>query len=96
MLGLHQKYNLQIAKYFHKEMATQREKRYNSIQQIRSSQSTTNLLITKFTIEDFCKQLIEDSVEFFCDEHMISGELSWLVTQCYATAKVEQFKGNIK
>ena len=44
-------------------MATQREKRYNSIQQIRSSQSTTNLLITKFTIEDFCKQLIEDSVD---------------------------------
>ena len=41
-------------------------------------------------------ELLEDTIEFFCDEHMISGELSWLVTQCYATAKVEQFKGNIK
>ena len=40
--------------------------------------------------------LLEDSLEFFCDEHMVSGELAWLITQCYATAKLEQMKGNIK
>ena len=41
-------------------------------------------------------ELLEDSIQFFCDEYMISGELAWLVTQCFATAKVEQLKGNIK
>ena len=41
-------------------------------------------------------ELIEDSVEYFCNENMISGELAWLVVQCLATAKGEQFKGNIK
>ena len=40
--------------------------------------------------------LLEDSVAHFCQENMISGELAWLVTQCYATAKVEQFKGNVR
>lgn len=42
------------------------------------------------------QELLEDSIQYFCNEHMISGELAWLVTQCYATAKVEQFKGNVK
>lgn len=41
-------------------------------------------------------ELLEDTISYFCNEYMISGELAWLVTQCYATAKVEQFKGNIK
>ena len=41
-------------------------------------------------------ELIEDSVGYFCDENQISGELTWLVIQCLATAKIEQLKGNIK
>jgi len=41
-------------------------------------------------------ELLEDTISHFCNEYMISGELAWLVTQCYATAKVEQFKGNVK
>lgn len=40
--------------------------------------------------------LVEDSVAQFCQDNMISGELAWLVTQCLATAKIEQFKGSIK
>ena len=40
--------------------------------------------------------LIEDSIASFCDEHLISGELAWLVTECLATSKIEQLKGNIK
>jgi len=40
--------------------------------------------------------LVEDSVAQFCQDNMISGELAWLVTQCLATAKVEQFKGYVK
>ena len=42
------------------------------------------------------RELLEDSIEYFCDQHMISGELAWLVTETLATAKLEQFKGNIQ
>ena len=55
---------------------------------------------TKYTLDIDAHQelvgLLEDSVAQFCQDNMISGELAWLVTQCYATAKVEQFKGNIR
>tara|TARA_B100000073_G_scaffold90593_1_gene71437 strand:- start:1056 stop:1220 length:165 start_codon:yes stop_codon:yes gene_type:complete len=40
--------------------------------------------------------LIEDTVEYFCNENMVSGEMAWIIMQCYATAKTEQFKGNVK
>ncbi len=42
------------------------------------------------------RELLEDTIEYFCDENMISGELAWLVTETLATAKLEQIKGNIK
>ena len=41
------------------------------------------------------KGLIEDSVEHFCNEHMISGELAWTVASCLAQAKIEMFKGRL-
>ena len=40
--------------------------------------------------------LLEDSISYFCNQNRISGELAWLIVQCYATAKTEQFKGNLK
>ena len=55
---------------------------------------------TKYTLDRDAHQelvgLLEDSVAQFCQDNMISGELAWLVTETLATAKVEQFKGNIK
>ena len=55
---------------------------------------------TKYTLDNDAHQelvgLLEDSVAQFCQDNMISGELAWLVTQCLATAKVEQFKGNVR
>lgn len=39
------------------------------------------------------KELIEDTVEYFCDDKMISGELTWLVVQTLAEAKLAQLKG---
>jgi len=41
-------------------------------------------------------ELLEDTLEYFCNKNQVSGELGWLITQCFATAKVEQLKGNIK
>ena len=55
---------------------------------------------SKYTLDrevhEHLVELLEDSIEFFCNEYMISGELAWIVTETYATAKIEQFKGNIK
>lgn len=47
------------------------------------------------THKDFT-DLMEDTVQYFCNEYMISGEMAWLLMQCYATAKTEQFRGNVR
>lgn len=39
--------------------------------------------------------LIEDSVEYFCDQNMISGELAYTILECYAIAKIAQFQKNV-
>jgi hypothetical protein len=41
------------------------------------------------------QDLLEDAISYFCDEYKISGELAWLVTECFAKAKQEQFKGRL-
>ena len=40
--------------------------------------------------------LLEDTVAQWCDEHLISGQLAWLVAQSYSTARLEQFRSNRK
>ena len=39
------------------------------------------------------KEIIEDSVEYYCNENMVSGELTWLIIQTLAEAKLAQFRG---
>jgi len=39
-------------------------------------------------------ELIEDTVEYFCDSHMMSGELTWIIVECLAKAKVAQLNGD--
>ena len=41
------------------------------------------------------KELIEDTIEYFCDDKLISGELTWLVVQTLAEAKLAELKGEI-
>ena len=36
-------------------------------------------------------ELIEDTVEYFCDEHKMSGEVVYTMVQCIAEAKVREF-----
>ena len=40
-------------------------------------------------------ELMEDSVEYFCDQEMLSGELVWTVLECLATAKVAELKNEL-
>jgi len=57
-------------------------------------------MTSKFTLDKDShtelRHLLEDTIEYWCDQNMVSGELAWLVTQCLATAKVEQLRGNIR
>ena len=41
------------------------------------------------------RELIEDSVEYFCDENMVSGELAWIMVMTLAEAKIRQMRGEI-
>ena len=40
--------------------------------------------------------MLEDTVAQFCQDNMVSGELAWIIAECCATAKIEEFKGNIQ
>ena len=54
----------------------------------------------KFTLDqDTHKEIrecIEDTVEYLCDDNMLSGELVWLVVETLAQAKLAQLKGYVK
>ena len=56
--------------------------------------------MTNFTMNrethDQLRELIEDSVEFFCDENMVSGELTWVIVETLAQAKIAQMRGIVK
>ena len=38
------------------------------------------------------RELIEDTVEYFCDQNMMSGELAYTAVECIAVAKQAQIK----
>ena len=39
------------------------------------------------------RELIEDTIEYFCDQEMISGETAWKMVECLAIAKQAQMQG---
>ena len=39
--------------------------------------------------------VIEDTVEYFCDQEQVSGELVWTVLECRAVAKQAELKGEL-
>ena len=41
------------------------------------------------------QEVIEDTVQYFCDQNQISGELMWTVVQCLATAKIAELQGEL-
>jgi hypothetical protein len=38
-------------------------------------------------------EVIEDTVEYFCDKEQKSGEVAWTVLQCLAVAKLAEMEG---
>ena len=39
------------------------------------------------------RELVEDTVEYYCDENMVSGETAWTCVECLAVAKVAEVQG---
>ena len=40
-------------------------------------------------------EVVEDTIEYFCDKEQVSGELAWTVLECLATAKIAELKGEL-
>nr|BDD46806.1 hypothetical protein 58 [Paracoccaceae bacterium] len=40
-------------------------------------------------------EVIEDTVEYFCDQQQVSGELAWTVVESLATAKLAELRGEL-
>ena len=41
------------------------------------------------------KELIEDTVEYACDQYTMSGEKAWAVIECLAIAKQAELAGQV-
>ena len=42
---------------------------------------------------DELRALLEDTIEYFCDENMVSGQVAWTITECLAIAKQAELDG---
>lgn len=40
-------------------------------------------------------EVIEDTVEYFCDQYTASGQLAWTVVETLATAKLAELNGEL-
>lgn len=40
-------------------------------------------------------EVVEDTIEYLCDNNQLSGELVWTIVECLATAKVAELKGEL-
>jgi hypothetical protein len=40
-------------------------------------------------------ELLEDTIEYYCDNNMMSGELAWTVVECFAKAKQAELRGEV-
>ena len=44
---------------------------------------------------DELTSVVEDTVEYACDQQMLSGELAWTVVECLALAKLAELRGEL-
>ena len=40
-------------------------------------------------------EVIEDTIEYYCDKEQVSGELAWTCVECLATAKLAELRGEL-
>jgi len=55
-------------------------------------QSHTNIMeITREQLNELT-ELFEDTVEYYCDDRVFSGETCWKILECLAVAKQHEFE----
>ena len=40
-------------------------------------------------------EVVEDTIEYFCDQHMKSGQLAWIAVEALAQAKLAELNGEL-
>ena len=40
-------------------------------------------------------EVIEDTIQYACDHHQLSGEMVWKLVECLAIAKQAEFEGKL-
>ena len=50
--------------------------------------------ISKSQHQEFI-EIIDDTLEYFCDQENLSGELAWTLLECLATAKLAEMRGEL-
>lgn len=60
----------------------------------RSVQSKDTMNITREQLKEIT-EVIEDTVEYACDQNQLSGELVWTLLESLATAKLAELRGEL-
>ena len=55
--------------------------------------SDENRYVMVREVHDELVGMVEDCVSQFCDDHMVSGELAWIIVDARAQARIAQLKG---
>ena len=40
-------------------------------------------------------EVIEDTIEYYCDKEQVSGELAWTVIECLSKTKLAELNGEL-
>ena len=41
------------------------------------------------------RELVEDTIEYYCDQELVSGELAWTCVEVLGTAKIAELRGEL-
>ena len=61
---------------------------------VKGVQETNQMNISRPLLSEIT-EVIEDTVEYACDQNQISGELMWTVVESLATAKLAELRGEL-
>jgi hypothetical protein len=50
--------------------------------------------ISRPQLKEF-QELLEDTIEYYCDQNIMSGQLAWTLAECLATAKLAELRGEL-
>ena len=64
------------------------------VRHYKSVQSKDTMQISRELLNEIT-EVIEDTVEYACDQNQLSGELVWTLVESLATAKLAELRGEL-